>query len=114
MNHKGCFEVLFSYDGIRYSTVDDNGPEYFKSCGLTTACRFEVTPMQFYKLMAKSLAIKLSVVDMHIKYKDYAHIMKMFKILSERCVNAQCKYSEDLDIPEIVVQMANSVLITPV
>lgn len=114
LNHKGCFEILFSYDGQRYSTVDGNSPEYFKECGLTTACRFEVTPMQFYKLMAKSLASKLRMVDLHIRYKDSVPTMKMFKALAEKCVNAQCKYSEDLDIPEVVVTMANSRIICPI
>lgn len=113
-NYKGCFEILFSYDGERYSTVDDNGPEYFKECGLNTSCRFEVTEEQFYKLMAKSLAMKLRMVNVHLLYKDSQRIMQMFKILSERCVYAQNNTTEDLDIPEIVIAMANSVMHTKI
>lgn len=113
-NHKGCFEILFSRDGRRYCTVDGNSPNYFKECGLTVACRFEVTPAQFYKLVAKSLAMKLKMVNLHIKYKDCADYMRLFKALAVQCVNAQCKYSEDLEIPEIVIQLANSTIVSPI
>lgn len=114
MNHKGCFEILFSYDGKRYSSVDCNGPNYFKELGMTTACRFEVTPMQFYKLMAKSLASKLKTLQYHMRYKDKKKLTEMFKRLSVKCVNAQCKYSEDLEIPEIVIATANTKLFNPI
>lgn len=114
INHKECFEILFSYDGQRYSSVDGNSPNYFQTCGLTTACRFDVTPAQFYKLMGKSLDTKIRTLDLHIRYKDNASILKSFKQLSERCVNAQCKYSEDLELPESVIALANSCLVSPV
>lgn len=114
INHKGLFEILFSVDKKRYSSVDGNDAEYFKSLGLTTACRFEVTPMQYYKLMAKSLDSKLKVMDLHTKYKDYAERLKFYKKLAVSCVNAQCKYSEDLDLPESVIALANARIICPV
>ena len=113
LNHKGCFEILFSSDGKRYSSIDSNGPDYFKEQGLTTACRFEVTPAQFYRLLAKSLEMKLLLADLHTKYKDYSNTMILFKKIAVRCVSAQSKYSEDLQIPEVVIQLANSVLILP-
>lgn len=112
-NPKGCFEVLYSYNGKHYSSVDGNSPNYFKEHGLTMSCRFEVTPMQFYHIMAKSIASKLCTLDLHLRYKDKKHITEMLHKLSKRCVNAQCKYSEDLDIPEIVSTMANSKLRNP-
>lgn len=109
-NCKGCFEVLFSYDGERYSTVDGNGPDYFKEQGLTVACRFEADMETFYRLMAKSIALKLKLVNLHLKYRDSKKVMTMFKLLSEKCVKAQCNTVEDLDIPEVVTAMANSIV----
>lgn len=114
INRKGCFELLFSYDGMRFSTVDGNSPEYLKQCGLNTACKFEVTPAQFYSLMGKALDYKIRTLDIHIRYKDNAKMLKFFKMLAERCVNAQCKYSEDLELPESVVTLANSCIVSPV
>lgn len=114
VNHKGCFEILFSYDGNRYSSVDGNSPNYFRNLGMTTACRFEVNQFQFYKLMAKSLDIKIKTLDLYVRYKDYSRRLGVFKKLSERCINAQCKYSEDLDIPESVIALANASIISPV
>lgn len=113
LNHKGCFEILFSSDKKHYSSIDNNGPEYFREQGLTTACNFEVTPVQFYRLLAKSLEMKLQMFDLHTRYKDYSSSMILFKKIAVRCVSAQCKYSEDLHIPEVVIQLANSVLVLP-
>lgn len=109
-NHKGCFEILFSYDGDRYSTVDGNGPDYFKEQGLTVACQFEADMESFYRLMAKSIALKLKLVNLHLKYKDSKEVMRMFKLLSEKCVKAQCYTEEDLNLPEVVIAMANSLV----
>ena len=113
INRKGCFEILFSSDGNHYSSIDNNSPEYFRKLGLTTACRYEVTPMQFYRLLAKSLEMKLLMVDLHTKYKDMTSTMTLFKKVAKRCVNAQIKYNEDLQLPEIVIQLANSILVLP-
>lgn len=110
VDYRTCFEVLFSYDGERYSTVDDNGPETFKEQGLTVSHRFTVTSNNFYRLMAKSIAMKLKMVNMHLKYRDSKKVMTLLKILSEKCVKAQYNTVEDLDIPEVVLAMANSLV----
>lgn len=114
MNHKGCFEILFSTDHEHFSSVDGNSPEYFKMCGLTTACRFEVTPMQYYKLLGKALAEKLKTLDLHLRYKDKYEVIDMLQRTAKKVVNAQCKYSEDLDIPEIVHTTASTARILPI
>lgn len=114
INRKGCFEILFSRDGKRYSSIDGNGPEYFRQNGMTTACRFELKPQQFYKLMAKSLDIKIRTIDLHTKYKDYTHRIQFLRELAVGCVNAQCKYNDDLDLPESVITLANTLVISPI
>ena len=113
VNKEGCFEILFSKDKKHYASIDGNSPDYFKNMGLTSAIEVEVTPMQFYRLLGKSLDIKIRVMDLYVKYRDYFKTLSYYKKLAEIITNAQCKYSEDLEIPESVIQLANCQLISP-
>ena len=114
VNHRGLYEVLFSTDGVHYCTPDGNSPEYFRAQGLTVAKRLEVNPQTYVKLLSKVLGEKISTLSLYIPYKDHAKMLRLFQSLSRYCVNAQCKYSEDLDIPEVVISLANAKVVSPV
>ena len=114
VNRRGLFELLFSTDGVHYCTPDGNSPEYFRANGLTLAKRLVVTPQVYVKLLSKVLGEKIKTLSMYVPYKDHAKMLRLFKGLSEYCVNSQCKYSEDLGIPECVITLANSNLVAPI
>ena len=114
VNHRGLYEVLFSTDGVHYCTPDGNSPEYFRAQGLTVAKRLEVSPQTYVKLLSKVLGEKINTLSLYILYKDHAKMLRLFQSLSRYCVNAQCKYSEDLDIPEVVISLANAKVVSPV
>ena len=114
VNHRGLYEVLFSTDGVHYCTPDGNSHEYFRAQGLTVAKRLEVNPRTYVKLLSKVLGEKINTLSLYIPYKDHAKMLRLFQSLSRYCVNAQCKYSEDLDIPEVVISLANAKVVSPV
>ena len=114
VNRRGLYELLFSTDGVHYCTPDGNSPEYFRAQGLTVAKRLEVSPQMYVKLLSKVLGEKIKTLSLYIPYKDHAKMLRLFQSLAKYCVNSQCKYSEDLDIPEVVIALANAKVIAPV
>lgn len=114
VNRRGLFELLFSTDGVHYCTPDGNSPEYFRANGLTLAKRLAVTPQVYVKLLSKALGEKIKTLSLYVPYKDHAKMLRLFQSLAKYCVNAQCKYSEDLDIPEVVISLANAKVVSPV
>lgn len=114
VNHRGLYELLFSTDGVHYCTPDGNSPEYFRAQGLTVSKRLEVSPQMYVNLLSKVLGEKIKTLSLYIPYRKHAKMLRLFQSLAKYCVNAQCKYSEDLDIPEVVISLANAKVIAPV
>ena len=97
------FEVLFS-TGDTFLTLNGNNVDMFIESGMTvhTVLDLSEDSVKFYRIMAKSLAEKISILDYHVRYIDKDKYTSLYKKLANKLVQIQTNTEEDLDIPEVV------------
>ena len=110
-----CFEVLFSEDGKKYTTVDGITKDRITtSMGYTlhSVKDFPKNSPAPYRIMAKALAEKIVLLDYNVSsYEDKNRYLQMFKKIGIKLYNIQSNMIEDFDIPEIVWTLISTPII---
>lgn len=108
---KSSIEVLFSRDTEdNFLSLDGNDLLYFKKAGFVQGpvkqfCKDDVTPL---KIMGKVLAEKIQLLHYHVRYKDENTYLELFWRIANALVGQQYRFSDDLELPEIVLLLADT------
>ena len=104
-------EVLFSRDSEEnFLSLDGNDLCYFKKAGFVQGpvkqfCKDDVTPL---RIMGKVLAEKIHLLHYHVRYKDENTYLELFWRIANALVGQQYRFSDDLELPEIVLLLADT------
>lgn len=107
LNPRGAYAVLFSPNGNEFRTVDglcEKDLIGFEEISCKSYPTGSPIPL---RLFGKSLAEKITLLKLHVKYKDEKKYLRHFYGVATKLVNMQMKTEEDLQLPEIVISLAN-------
>lgn len=103
-------EVFFCEKKGYYTTVDGIKPSTMSTLGFEVKSEVSFNPLDPapYNIMAKALAEKIRLLKLHIRYKDEAKYLKHFQKIGEGLVKMQSRLEDEIDIPEIVLNLVNT------
>lgn len=105
------FEVLFAQDNSdEYVSLDGSHLSYFISVGWVSNPPIvytsgDITPL---RIMGKTLEEKIKLLHYHVRFKDEEKYLNHYWKIANKLVNIQLDTEEDLDLPEVVILLANT------
>lgn len=108
---KRSFEVLFAESNSdKFVSLDGSNLAYFIGLGWTSnpPILYRKGDAVPYRIMGKVLAEKTKLLHFHVKYSEEEKYLNYFWNIANKLIEIQQEIEEDLDLPEVVVLLANT------